>query len=230
MTVGVVSAAVIAAVLVGTLLKKKGPEVETQVPNAPSTGERARARVPGTMPEKTETSAAARIVPRPEPRTRRERDAVQPVAERQGGTPAVAPAAAEEMTEERIKAVEAWEAFVDKVAEEAEDTPPTAERANRFRREFDKLDKADRLDGIQTSLNLLPDEQFPLLYPILFDKSVDPDILDAIFSDGLNHDDEIKIPMMKEIYKDKTHPMYEEAARILDATGELDEEQNSVKD
>ncbi|OQC25043.1 MAG: hypothetical protein BWX70_02533 [Verrucomicrobia bacterium ADurb.Bin070] len=30
--------------------------------------------------------------------------------------------------------------------------------------------------------------------------------------------------MMKEIYKDKTHPMYVEAARILDATGELDEE------
>ena len=29
--------------------------------------------------------------------------------------------------------------------------------------------------------------------------------------------------MMKEIYKDKEHPMFVEAARILDATGELDE-------
>jgi len=42
----------------------------------------------------------------------------------------------------------------------------------------------------------------------------------------LNHDEDIKVPMMKEIYKDKEHPMYVEAARILDATGELDEEES----
>jgi hypothetical protein len=139
---------------------------------------------------------------------------------------AVAPASqtgqAEEMTEARLNAVEAWEGFVDVVAERP--GKPTADQALAFKQEFAKLDKADQLDGIQTALNLLPDDQFPLLYPILFDKTVAPDILDEIFSDGLNHEDDIKVPMMKEIYKDKTHPMYVEAARILDATGELDEE------
>ena len=129
---------------------------------------------------------------------------------------------AEEMTEERIKVIEAWENFIDTLSEKTR--APTAEEAIAFKREFAKLDKRDQMDGIQTALHLLPEEQFPILYPILFDKTIDPDILDEIFSDGLNHDEDIKVPMMKEIYKDKEHPMYVEAARILDATGELDEE------
>mgnify|MGYP006919530331 CR=1 FL=1 len=132
----------------------------------------------------------------------------------------------EEITEARLKAIEAWEGFIDSVAERT--GKPTAEQALAFKAEFAKLDKADQMDGIQTALNLLPEEQFPILYPILFDKTMDPDILDEIFSDGLNHDEDIKVPMMKEIYKDKEHPMYVEAARILDATGELDEEESGV--
>ena len=131
---------------------------------------------------------------------------------------------AEEMTEERIKVIEAWENFIDTLSEKT--SAPTAEEAIAFKREFAKLDKRDQMDGIQTALHLLPEEQFPILYPILFDKTIDPDILDEIFSDGLNHDEDIKVPMMKEIYKDKEHPMYVEAARILDATGELDEEES----
>ena len=79
------------------------------------------------------------------------------------------------------------------------------------------------MDAVQTALNLIPDEQFALMYPILFDKTENADVLDEIFSDALNRDEDIKVPMMKELYKDKEHPMYVESARILDATGELDE-------
>ena len=126
-----------------------------------------------------------------------------------------AQAAAEE------KRVEAWESLIDSVSEQT--SPPTQEQAEQIKKALHKLNKEDQMDGIQGALNLLPDEQFALLYPILFDKTEDPEILDAIFSDALNRDDEIKIPIMKELYKDKTHPMYVESARILDATGELDE-------
>ena len=121
----------------------------------------------------------------------------------------------------RAKAVEAWESFIDEVAERT--AKPTAEQALQFKEAFHRLDKADQMDGIQTALNLLPDEQFSLMYPILFDKAENADVLDEIFSDGLNRDEDIKVPMMKELYKDKEHPMFVEAARILDATGELDE-------
>jgi hypothetical protein len=66
------------------------------------------------------------------------------------------------------------------------------------------------------ALNLIPDEQFFVLYPILYDKGEPEEVLDAIFSDALNRDEEIKIPLMKELRKDKTHPMFFESARILD--------------
>jgi len=215
-----VALAAAVAVVVIVRLNKAGPEADAQEPSAASS-----AKPHATVP------LAGQDAPRP-PRAlpHQQQTGARPGRMRAGQmapvSGAVAPASqtgqAEAMTEARLKAVEAWEGFVDVVAERP--GKPTADQALAFKQEFAKLDKADQLDGIQTALNLLPDDQFPLLYPILFDKTVDPDILDEIFSDGLNHEDDIKVPMMKEIYKDKTHPMYVEAARILDATGELDEE------
>ena len=217
MLIGGVVIIVAVAALVGVLLRKSGSDAEVPLLDTSPAG--GRTRPAEAIPKKQDAPANTQAAPRPE-RTPGGGKEAQQTAAKQTGASAVAVAAEETISEERIKVIEAWEDFVDKVAEY--EGKPTPARALQLKREFDKLDKADQLDGIQTSLNLLPDEQFPLLYPILFDKTVDPDVLDAIFSDGLNHDEEIKIPMMKEIYKDKTHPMWEEAERILDATGELD--------
>ena len=118
------------------------------------------------------------------------------------------------------KAVEAWETLIDQMAEMTD--APTRERRASVKEAFDKLGKADQMDAIQTALNLLPDEQFTSLYGILFDKQENPEVLDEIFNDALNRPEEIKVPLMKELAKDKTHPMFFESARILDATGELD--------
>ncbi len=118
------------------------------------------------------------------------------------------------------KAVAAWEGLIDKLSELT--GAPTAEQMVSVKEAFDSLDKNDQEDAIKTALNLLPDEQFIALYGILLDKTVNEEILDAIFSDALNRPEEIKIPLMKALVKDKTHPMYFESARILDVTGELD--------
>ncbi len=221
-----VALAAAVAVVVIVRVNKAGPEADAQEQSAaPSVKSLAPA------------SLAGRDVPRP-PRTlpHQQQAGVRPGRMRarpdaaQAASAGTAPQTGDEevISEARLKAIEAWEGFVDGVAERT--GKPTAEQALAFKREFAKLDKADQLDSIQTALNLLPDEQFPLLYPILFDKTGDPDVLDEIFSDGLNHEDDIKVPMMKEIYKDKAHPMYVEAARILDATGELDEESGEAEE
>lgn len=120
----------------------------------------------------------------------------------------------------REKAVEAWESLVDQLVEQKDASPQ--EQATRVKEAFDKLDKEDQMDGIHRSLNLLPDEQFPSLYGILFDKAENAEVLDAIFSDALNRPEELKNPLMKELIKDKTHPCFFEAARILDVIGELE--------
>jgi hypothetical protein len=81
---------------------------------------------------------------------------------------------------------------------------------------FDELHADDRLDAIQYALLLLPDMQISVIYPILFDKSQSEEVLDAIFDDVLNRDEQIKNPLMRELRKDKEHPLFFESARILD--------------
>ena len=120
----------------------------------------------------------------------------------------------------REKAVAAWETLVDQVIEQK--NVPVEEQAKRVKEAFDKLDKEDQMDGIHRSLNLFPEEQFPSLYAILYDKTENPEVLDAIFSDALNRPEELKNPLMKELVKDKEHPCFFESARILDVIGELD--------
>ena len=126
----------------------------------------------------------------------------------------VAPASEKKDATARERSVAAWEALVEQLAEQ-KDVPP-AEHAVRVKEAFDQLDKGDQMDGIHRALNLLPDEQFPSLYGILFDKTEDPEVLDAIFSDALNRPEDLKNPLMKELRKDKEHPMFFESARILD--------------
>lgn len=126
----------------------------------------------------------------------------------------------------REKAVAAWETLVDQVIEQKE--APAAEQAKKVKEAFDKLDKEDQMDGIHRSLNLFPDEQFPALYAILYDKTENPEVLDAIFSDALNRPEEIKMPLMRELRKDREHPMFFESARILDVV-EPEEEKTPQK-
>ncbi len=126
---------------------------------------------------------------------------------------------AEEVTAARERAVASWDSLVDRLAER--EGPPDEEASRRVKEAFDALDPADQMDGIRRSLNLFQDEQFPVLYGILFDKAENAEVLDAIFSDALNRPEEIKNPLMKELVKDKEHPCFFESARILDVIGEL---------
>ena len=112
------------------------------------------------------------------------------------------------------KALEAWESMVSEVVEQK--AVPTPEYAKHVKEAFDKLDRADQLDGIHQALNLFSDKQFHSLYEILFDKGEEPEVLDAIFSDALNRPEEIKMPLLKALSKDRDHPMFFESARILD--------------
>lgn len=111
-------------------------------------------------------------------------------------------------------AVAAWESAVDDVLEHPE--VPVEEQSRRLKEAFDRLAPEDRLDGIQQAVNLLPDEQFPALFEILYDPAEDSDVLDAIFSDALNRPDEIKQPLLEALRQNRVHPMFFESARIWD--------------
>ncbi|MCL1920597.1 MAG: hypothetical protein FWG50_05890 [Kiritimatiellaeota bacterium] len=83
---------------------------------------------------------------------------------------------------------------------------------------FREMSEENRMEEVHHAMNLLPDESVEVMYGVLFDKTQPEDIMDVIFSDILNRDEGLKIHMLREIAKDKDHPLYAIAAHILEVT------------
>ena len=92
-----------------------------------------------------------------------------------------------------------------------------------FAEAFGVLPEESREDGIRRALNLVPDENALLLAGVLMDKSQPKEIIELVFNDVLNRSEEVKLPMLRQILKDRSHPCWADAAWIFDATGESKE-------
>ena len=131
-----------------------------------------------------------------------------------------------EMTEEEKKEadeekrVDEFDAAVDKWMELQEKAVTMAD-VDKFRDMFRRVPRSRKEECAQRALNLIPDENVMLLAGLLFDKELDKELLDLVFNDILNRDEEVKRTILQEIYKDKTHPNWADTAWILDVTGEL---------
>lgn len=90
-----------------------------------------------------------------------------------------------------------------------------------FAKTFRAVPKERQDECVHRALNLIPDENVMLLAGILMDKSMDKEIVETVFNDILNRDEDVKLPIMREIFKDKTHPCWADVAWILDVTGEI---------
>ena len=90
-----------------------------------------------------------------------------------------------------------------------------------FAKSFRKIPKSRQDECIHRALNLIPDENVMLLAGVLMDKSMDKEIVETVYNDVLNRDEDVKKPILQEIFKDKTHPCWADTAWILDVTGEL---------
>ena len=90
-----------------------------------------------------------------------------------------------------------------------------------FAASFRKVPKARQDECVHRALNLIPDENVMLLVGIMMDKTMDKEIVETVYNDILNRDEDVKKPILQQIFKDKTHPCWADTAWILDATGEL---------
>ena len=118
------------------------------------------------------------------------------------------------------KLVDAFDALTDKWQEPAADKV-TMDEVKKFREGLAKVPKSRKEECVQRALNLVPDENVMLLAGILFDKSQDREILELVYNDILNRDEDVKKPILREVFKDREHPCWADTAWILDVTGEL---------
>ena len=121
--------------------------------------------------------------------------------------------------EEPMSPADAFDAVVDKWQEPSE-KGVTMDDVDAFAAAFRAVPEGEREDGIRRALNLIPDENALLLAGVLMDKSRGRDVIELVFNDVLNRSEEVKMPMLRQIFKDRSHPCWADAAWIFDATGE----------
>lgn len=136
-------------------------------------------------------------------------------------------AAEPEDEEERL--AEAFDAETDRWMDEERTEPPTMKDVDAYRDKFRKLPDSRKEDCLRRALNLVPDANVMLLAGILMDKSVDKALVEIVYADFLNRAEEVKKPVLKAIFADKTHPCWADTAWILDVTGELPKGENGEK-
>ena len=121
---------------------------------------------------------------------------------------------------EEAKLVDAFDDLTDKWQEPSE-KPVTMPDIDNFAASFRKIPKNRQDECIHRALNLIPDENVMLLAGVLMDKSMDKEIVETVYNDVLNRDEDVKKPILQQIFKDKSHPCWADTAWILDVTGEL---------
>lgn len=114
--------------------------------------------------------------------------------------------------------VDAFDALVDGWME-ARPAGVSIEDVEGFRNAFARVPDESRDECLHRALNLIPDENALLLAGVLLDKSFGKDVLEVVFNDILNRDEQVKLPILKNLYRDRTHPCWADAAWILDVTG-----------
>ena len=120
------------------------------------------------------------------------------------------------------KLVNAFDDLTDKWTDEGGGKNPTLKDVDAFVAQFRKIPEDRKDECIHRALNLIPDENVMLLAGVLMDRTQPDEIVDAVFSDILNRDEDVKLPVMRQVIKDPKHPCWEDAAWIVDVTQDAD--------
>lgn len=193
------------------------PERESLSETAPDVAQGPVADERSTLTGGTASEASGTTVAKPEPEQNAEPESASASGD-EDPEPEMTDEEKAAAEEERL--VDAFDNLTDKWMEPAKDGV-TMQDIDTFVRQFKSV-PADRKDEcLHRALNLVPDENVMLLAGLLLDKSLDKEMIELVYNDVLNRDEEVKKPILQEIFKDKEHPCWADTAWILDATGEL---------
>ena len=113
-------------------------------------------------------------------------------------------------------AYEEWEKVFDRLVKlQNEGNKPTSNQIADFMAAFDKLSDEVKLENIPHAQNLFTDASIDYLTVILFDTKEPKDVLSSIYYDLLNRPEELKMPIIRKLAADKSHPLSDEALDLL---------------
>lgn len=87
-----------------------------------------------------------------------------------------------------------------------------------FHEAFNQIPLNLREEEMSWALNLIPDENIMILTGVFVDKSQPIEVLDSILNDILNRDEGVRDAILRNVWKDRSHPCWEDVDWILEAT------------
>lgn len=78
-----------------------------------------------------------------------------------------------------------------------------------------KLNGEAQVNASQHLVNLTSDEDYNLIAPFLVDPKMNPDVIEVLFSDLMNRDRALQLPLFMNILKNPEHPQNEEVRNVM---------------
>jgi hypothetical protein len=78
-----------------------------------------------------------------------------------------------------------------------------------------KLNGEAQVNASQHLVNLTSDEDYNLISGFLVDAKMNPDVIEVLFSDLMNRDRSLQLPLFMNILKNPEHPQNEEVRNVL---------------
>ncbi|MEN3940812.1 hypothetical protein WJU23_05940 [Prosthecobacter sp. SYSU 5D2] len=115
-------------------------------------------------------------------------------------------------TATQLTTVEEGDEMIDAILRTDKEIPEMARDLHEL---VKKLNGEAQVNASQHLVNLTEDENYNLISGFLVDPKMNPDVIEVLFSDLMNRDRALQLPLFMNILKNPEHPQNEEVRNVL---------------
>lgn len=112
----------------------------------------------------------------------------------------------------QLTTVEEGDELIDEILRSDKEIPDMARDLHEL---VKKLNGEAQVNASQHLVNLTEDENYGLISGFLVDPKMNPDVIEVLFSDLMNRDRALQLPLFMNILKNPQHPQNEEVRNVL---------------
>lgn len=113
---------------------------------------------------------------------------------------------------QQLMTAEEGDVLIDEILRSDKDIPDMARDLHEL---VKKLNGEAQVNASQHLINLTSDEDYGLIAGFLVDPKTNPEVLDVLFSDLMNRNRELQMPLFMNILKNSQHPQNQEVRDVL---------------
>lgn len=137
-------------------------------------------------------------------------EAAAPV--KSAGTPAATMPAVPKPRTDQLMTAEEGDQYIDGILRS---NKPTAEMARDLQKLVAKFNGEAQVNASRHLVNLTADEDYGLIAGFLTDPKFNPDVIEVFFSDLMNRNRKLQMPLFMTILKNNAHPQNEQVRNVL---------------